>query len=643
MQKNFNFFRLNCLLRDTKANDFKRVIISFVCEIIFENDNRETSLNDIYKFFVSELTINIQSDYFEKLITENDYFDFSKLEKDILIKLKPEKYAKINDTITENSIDIHINLFLKENNHPISFLEPILSMLYSAIYENISSFSTDNLKNILSQNISNGYSQEQVNIFNSFLDDKNHNKNTALYTVFLKAIEFAILTSGRGVKNFSKDIFKNKTYCLDTNIIFRLLGVGGLERQSALLELIKSCVHQGIKFKYTPLTYFEFKRKIQQSVMVLSKINQNDANILAELTSENTSLFSDDFATHYSKLRKDKIIATSEQYETYMLQQFREIENKFSFELGIAKPNLPEKEVKKLAEILFSKRKKHNYTKSASQVDAHNVLYVRKLRDLNNHNYSDVKSFYLSTDRTLNKILGEIEKVLIPESILPSQLYILHNPFSEDDTNNIDYELFLKFLKKRSTEFQYKGKEVFTLIDEIRKYTASEISIKETLHIFANKRFENSSSFEINKHSNLTIKEFAETYFDKKLANAENDKERLDAIRKNADNEVNKVLNQSKNITRTIDILIIAVLIPVVGMLLGKLFDKEIFISGVIIAILELAKYALQINAKFMHSLWQKIFLFQIKNTNYFKLTNDLSFIDESLDKFNDLEASIWK
>lgn len=642
MQRNFDFFRLNCLLKDTKASDFKRVVVSLVCEILFENDNRETSLNEIYKLLIHEFSLNIQRDYFENLIYENSNFKVSKIDTDSLIKLHTEKYAKINDSLIENSIDVHIKVFLKDNGYLLENLEHIKSMLFSAIYENISSFSTENINNILSQNITNGYSQEQIDIFNKFLDSENHQKNTAVYAVFLKAIEFAILTSGRGVKNFSKDIFKNKTYCLDTNVIFRLLGVGGSERQQALLKLIKSCTHQGISFKYTASTYQEFNRKINKSTITLSKINDNDARIIGDLTSGENSLFSDDFVTHYSKLRRNKEICTAQQYETYMLQKFKEIEKEFEFKLGVPKPELAEREVVKLANILFERRNRGIYTKSASEVDAYNVLYVRKLRDANNHNYSDVKSFYLSTDRTLNKILGSIEKILIPESILPSQLYILHNPFSEDD-ETVDYELFLKFLKKRSTEFKYKGKDVFTFIDEIRKYTSNEETIKDALQIFANQRFKQSNNFEIEQHPRLSIKDFAETHFDKRLLDAENDREKLENISRNAITEANKALRFSKNIVRFIDVMLIACVIPILGFLLSKLFEKEIFISAVFIVLLELTKYILQIQTNFMVKVCRKIYLYKIKNTNYFKLTNDLAFIDDNIDKFNNEITGIWK
>ena len=41
---NFDLFRLNCFLNDIQANDYKTIIISLVTEFIFDNNNKDQSL-----------------------------------------------------------------------------------------------------------------------------------------------------------------------------------------------------------------------------------------------------------------------------------------------------------------------------------------------------------------------------------------------------------------------------------------------------------------------------------------------------------------------------------------------------------------------------------------------------------------------
>ena len=118
------------------------------------------------------------------------------------------------------------------------------------MYENINSFTISNINSIIPIEAEKNYSKEEIKYFNDFLDDNNNDKNIALFNVFLKAIEFAILTSGKGVKEFTKGVFEGKEYLLDANIIFRLLGVGGNERKESLINLISICNYQGIKFGY---------------------------------------------------------------------------------------------------------------------------------------------------------------------------------------------------------------------------------------------------------------------------------------------------------------------------------------------------------------------------------------------------------
>ncbi len=65
----FDLFRLNCFLNDTQANDFKRIIISLVCEHIFDNNNVEIRIDDCYKHIINYHKIEVEKDYFIAIIS----------------------------------------------------------------------------------------------------------------------------------------------------------------------------------------------------------------------------------------------------------------------------------------------------------------------------------------------------------------------------------------------------------------------------------------------------------------------------------------------------------------------------------------------------------------------------------------------
>jgi len=490
--REFDIFRLNCFLNDTHANDFKRIIISLVSEYLFDNNNENQKLENCYVHIVNFHKLEIEKDYFTSIVETYKHFELTAIQNDILLKLTSKKFAEINDRLNEHSIDIYIERFIRKNNLASSFKIPIKDILCQSVYENISTFSTDNLSSLVSTKVKTDFSNEEVAAFNDFLEDNDNEKNTAIYNIFLKATEFAIITSGKGVKEFSKDIFKGKRYCLDTNILFRLLGIGGLERQNTLKGLIESCIHQGITFEYTPHTFQELGKTLSGSVKYLKYAEKKyDLDMLGELTESDPHIFKEDFITHYSKLKASGKINNPDQYELNILADFRTLQQVLSF--GVTKGHIVinDREKAKMSDYLYKSKKElpygTKYTKTAANIDAYNVLFVRKLRGENNYNYVDVKSFYLTTDRTLNVILSKENNLIIPETILPSQLFILHHPFTSNG-ETVDYELFLQFVKRRTTEFHLKGGEVLTYINQIRKQTSSKTELRNILTVYADKR-----------------------------------------------------------------------------------------------------------------------------------------------------------
>lgn len=643
---NFDLFRLNCFLNDTKANDFKRIVISLVCEFIFDNNNQEVTLDQCYKHIVNFHKLDVDIDYFTGVITNYNSFEQTPIQSDILLKLTNKKFGEINDQLNAHSIDIYIEQFVQKLGYEAKMHSAIKSLLYQAVFENISTFSTTNLSELLSTQIRENFENNEIKAFNDFLEDKNNEKNSAVYNVFLKAIEFAIITSGKGIKEFSKDVFDGKTYCLDTNILFRLLGIGGTERQNTLISLIKSCNHQGITFEYTPQTLGELKRTLSASIRFLkSAETKYDIIALGELTESDPQLFNEDFVLHYSKLRAKKIVNSPDQYEIKLLADFRTFEQQLGFGLRKGEVTIDERHRAKLAEHLFKQKKasfyNSRYTATAASIDASNILYVRKLRGVNNYNYADVKSFYLSTDRTLNSILSQDTEIKIPETILPSQLYILHHPY-ESNGEEVDYELFLQFVKRRTTEFHLKGAEVLTYIDIIRKQTTSKSEMQNILHVYADTRYNYANDHNVDNLKVRPLQEVIDTVIDKKLHQGKVDSEALSKIREKADLKLEKFYSQSKWLVRIFDILLTIIIIPITLLIAKKFVNDFIFLALITVGV-ELIKFMITSKTKLWNMVWKSILLYSLKSSSYYKVTHDKNYLETGLIDYYKVDGDIWK
>lgn len=513
----FNIFRINCWLEDPNGNNFVQSIKSIIYEIIYNNKNNPIVSLEIYQSLTNEFEILIDVDFFTQIIQEDENIIKTPTEFDSSLKLTDKKYSDIFNNLEKNSIEYHVEKFLKKKKYDLNFGEKICQQLANALYENILVFTTSNIKSILTSRIINDFKQNEIDLFNEFIDFDDDKKNNAIYSTFLKAIEFAILTSGKGVKEISNDVFKNKKYFLDTNIIIRLIGIGGVERKNALISLLDSCIHEGIKFEISFVTEKELKDKIREKCDNLRKsIDSHSLDVFKTLIFD--SGFNYDFETHYGKLVHEGVIKSVNKYELYLLNEYQKIKDKFEVSVISLAGQLDSIKINMFAEEILKSKKDDfgaRYTKTAAKVDAINVLGVRKLRGNNNYNYKDIKSFYLTTDRTLNKVLALKAQKYIPETILPSQLFLLHSSHMSPTIEDI--KIFTKFIKKRTTEFKLNGSEALKYIEEIREFSTVPSELKQFIAVFAETKYNATSDSIKNFNKPNSFMEFAITEIDKKL------------------------------------------------------------------------------------------------------------------------------
>lgn len=485
--------------------------------------------------------------------------------------------------------------------------------------------------------VKNNFSQLELNIFNEFLEHEDAEKNKRLYNQFVKAIEFAILTSGKGVKEISENLFKDKTYILDTNIILRMLGIGGEERMASINKLIESCIKQGVKFEYTLRTFVELNKTLDSSINKI-KIGEQTKNfdIIGDLIEENPHFYNDDFIIQYSKLRQARKINSPEQYSLFLKSQFKTICAKFNIEIANHKIKIEEYEVGLYANKLISERKKitsyYRYLPKQAQVDAYNILYVNRRRGSNNFNYSEVKSFYLTTDRGLNKILAMSSDSIIPATILPSQLFAIHNPLNHtNSTKEVDYENFFSFLKRRTSEFKHRGRDIFGFINQARVYTSEKEEIKNLIVTFTDERYNQAKDETINENVIIQFKDFAKTYFDKKLNEFEKVEDAHLNLQINAQKKYENIISISLNISKAIDYSIIVLFIPLISYLIGLISSWQYSILSIIV--LEIIKQWLFQKNNFKKKMWKYFFMKKIEKSSYFLLTNDKKFHEMGLNQ----------
>ena len=175
-------------------------------------------------------------------------------------------YTKACERSSGVSLTQIINDFLSTKMQDISVEQAedlILRFLFIEFNED-----TENLLNYMNKSISfpipdENFSDEEKTFIDSFLSWDNKNKNRLIFNALSSSIDYCMITAQRDTR-LIKDMFFNKTFYLDTNIIFRLAGINKQERQINAEAFIKKCKSLIPNWKNTPTTT-RFRQRLCKS------------------------------------------------------------------------------------------------------------------------------------------------------------------------------------------------------------------------------------------------------------------------------------------------------------------------------------------------------------------------------------------
>ncbi|MDG1702150.1 MAG: hypothetical protein P8I61_04460 [Opitutae bacterium] len=639
--KDINFYRRICFLSDSDEKTYKAVLNSIIFEFIYDNENKPVSVADSKKHILDKFKLNINIEELEQIIQKNSSYVLHHNTEPLKIELKEEKIKEIKHKLSENPIDTQINNFLKKNNHPTNYSIKIKDLLEQTIFENISSLSKhERFSDVLKQ--SQTLKQSNLfNIYNQFLDQCDSDSINSIMDLFVKATEFAILTSGRGVSEITKDIFKGKTYLLDTNAILMLLGIGGNKIKDSISHTISKACYQGIKFQYTLDTEREFNRRVDAFAQDLQNIKNFD---IIKNQQKETPYLDHGFLKLYCKMHDH--LSGADPLKNFIKKLKNEMRNlRQSLNItpynGDVSADENSKDFLELEDQIVShKKNNNNNTKSinsierAAKVDAKNITLVRKLRGNNNYNYSNIKSFYLTRDLTLNTLLKNLnyDKETMIETFTPTQLFLCHNSLSTEHEKE-DYKTFKIYLKRKNiSESLSRGREIFQVVREAEKYTENPEVIKDILKDQVNEKAKDPQKY----NHKSTIQSIP-----KKVENIQKkhelDSRKYSTALMNAEKLFPKHLNCSKILVRFIDIFFC--LAPTILLY----WSTKNNLSVIIILLCLILDYFFNKIFKWHKNLVKFIFKKKIENSPYSQVYKDNNdYIEKSNSFFEKNFIKLW-
>ena len=392
----------------------------------------------------------------------------------------------------KNNIDSFIDVFIteKEIADPEKCKSAIHIYLYELTTTNINSYrvllagkdGTQFSSSELSVDVS-CLSDVEKQLVHDFLAWDNIAKNAALGNLVYCCLEYCLLINGDSPNSLLKDFIRQREIYLDTNVIFRALGINGVFRQNVVTTFLRKCKQAKLKLLISHSTRTEFFDTIDYYVSQMEHYPRGDIylgayeeiadyNIFAFYEGwrqEHTRMSLKYFVTYikslYLKLIKDfgieddvKIPGT-----IFHSDEFKNVRNRYSASIKSVKQGI---KADYLADdYRYSNRDSH---------DATVVRYIELLREKS----ADKDIFLASSDRALrlwdmNRLDGEY-----PVVVYPSQLFLILLKTCGRSDN--DYDSFVSFINIRPSSKRVSPENAHIILSGISSIT-EDISVQKHL------------------------------------------------------------------------------------------------------------------------------------------------------------------
>ena len=461
-----NLFRLSAVLY-AKTNDkisIKQIHRKIIEDALFCKGDSIISASALISYINSAYALLFSTREIEDIITSphnKNKFIYSYKNNEIHISLTEEYKNKLNLKSQDKNLVDFIDEFICEKGYNNEIKEMILHFFYAVFTSNLNGF-----KRLLNEGtngleIGENYNTEEKIIINSFLQWENLDKDKAIFDLANYSLEYCIMTNSRNTE-FSLDNLKNKNFYLDTNIIYRALGLNGQElKERTLLFLSKfKDVNENLLISYS--TDHEFKDTIDYYIGKLTKYE--NPRIRSKVIYE--FLDPDSIYQFYHQWSIGRSNRSVEYFRMYLLSEYDKLCKTYEIEID---SNFPyeEKKAKDLLEEYRSGINNYSDKKSllSAEYDAKNILWVEERRKDKCTDIFDTKSYFLSSDKTLYNWDYTRQTHRIPVVMLATQWLniILHYL----ERTNDDYRSFVCFLSMKINNPILSEDEIISIVSGI--------------------------------------------------------------------------------------------------------------------------------------------------------------------------------
>ena len=492
MQK--DLFRFSATLFAETSNEYSSLDSQLqMLKCIFLQKNNEPmspeevafQLLDIFKYHISdeevERVIKSHKKTFETIIVD-DITSYKLLDSVLEATREAQK----------NNIDSYIKEYIGE--FGIIDDEVCSSAIYNYLYElTTTNINTYRLlisgKNEISFSDSElsvdiGYmSEKEQKYVHDFIAWENGDKNIALTNIVFTCLEYCLLVNGDKPNRLLDNYIRKREVYLDTNVIFRALGINGHIRQKTVKAFLHKCKQARLKIIISHSTRKEFFDTIDYYLNEIRQYPRGNIysgayeqlsdytlfNYYEEWRKTHPSMsliyFKSFIQSSYEKLVKEFSMVDDEKIPKtiYDSEEFKQARNSYSADIKKIKDELRDRCISE--DDRYSLKDSH---------DATVVHYVERQREEN----QNTDFFFVSSDKILRSWDFSRPEKEYPVVIYPSQLFLVLIKMCGRSEN--DFESFVSFINVRSAHHKMSAEKANIIISGISVIT-EDIKTQEIL------------------------------------------------------------------------------------------------------------------------------------------------------------------
>ncbi|RZK25513.1 MAG: hypothetical protein EOO43_05335 [Flavobacterium sp.] len=449
--------------------------------VFLDNDNREITLHQIIELIENDYSFVFDFDEVSEIVKKDAETHFllgKNSAAELLVSLRPKRLEAIKSKLTTNNIDYFILEFLNSHKEIVGALDGkaiIYKFLYEIFSNNITSFSKliDYKKDLAgSINIDDSFNSVEKTIINTFLQWENDGKNKAVFDISSYALEYCMITNKESKQTFHLKNLKNKDFFLDTNVLFRAIGINGENRKARTVTFLDKFNEAGEKLFISKFTEQEYKATLKYYCEQISRKSYSkvDPRIFSKFQKNS------DFFDFYHKWRANRTNDSIKLFEAHLLSEYEAFKMRFKVqeEYNVGFNEKEEDVIKKINDLaidIFSfKNSENSYFNRfpTAETDAKNILMINEKRDGQFRNIFETKYFFISSDQGLRR-WDFNRKDSTPAVLLPSQWMSILLRYV--NRTNDDFKSFVSFLNLSQNESNVSSENLQLILIGIGEIT----------------------------------------------------------------------------------------------------------------------------------------------------------------------------